>query len=76
MLGMLRGDPLPPGQKHLSKLGAIGRFLWNCGPWTKDDSFSLCDMKPFFVDFAQMAKRLRSKTIDIIGNPETRKPPS
>ncbi len=26
-------------------------------------------MKPFFVDCVQMAKRLRSKSIDIIGNP-------
>ena len=75
-LGMLRRDPLPPGQKHLSKLGALARFAWNCGPWTKDDSFSFGDMKPFFVDCVQMAKRLKSKSIDIIGNPETQSPQS
>ena len=41
MLGILRGDPLPPGQKHPNKLGAMARFLWNCGPWTKEDTFRL-----------------------------------
>ena len=75
MFGMMRGDQLPPGQKRLSKAGAIARFLWNCGPWTKDDTFLLSDPKPFFVDFAQMLKRLRSETIDIIGNPESQDRP-
>ena len=71
MFGMMRGDQLPPGQSALSKLGAIARFLWNCGPWTRDDTFLLGDPKPFFVDFGQMLKKLRSDTFDIIGNPET-----
>jgi hypothetical protein len=76
LFGMMRGDQLPPGQKRLSKLAAIGRFLWNCGPWTKDDSFLIGDMKPFFVDFVQMAKRLGSQTIDIIGNPRSQDSPA
>ena len=71
MFGMLRGDALPPGQRHVGKWSAVTQFLWNCGPWTKDDSFSLRDIKPFFVDFAQMVKRLRSKGFDIIGTPQT-----
>jgi len=71
MFGMMRGDQLPPGQKRLSKIGAIARFLWNCGPWTKDDTFWLRDPKPFFVDLGQMIKRLGSETFDIIGNPES-----
>lgn len=70
LLGMLRGDPLPPGQRHLSKPGAVARFLWNSGPWTKEDTFNLRDIRPFFVDCGQMLKRLKSKRIDIIGNPE------
>jgi predicted ATP-grasp superfamily ATP-dependent carboligase len=71
MFGMMRGDQLPPGQKRLSKIGAAARFLWNCGPWTKDDTFLLGDPGPFFVDFAQMLKRLGAETFDIIGNPES-----
>jgi len=71
MLGMIRGDQLPPGQKRLSKLGAIGRFLWNCGPWTRDDTFWLRDVKPFFVDLQQMVKRLGAESFDILGNPES-----
>ena len=74
MLGILRGDPLPPGQKRPNKLGAVARFLWNCGPWTKEDTFNLLDLKPFFVDFGQMVKRLQNKSLDIIGNPEDEKP--
>jgi predicted ATP-grasp superfamily ATP-dependent carboligase len=73
MLAILRGDPLPPGQKRPSKLGAMARFLWNCGPWTKEDTFSLRDVKPFFVDFRQMLKRLKSNRLDIIGNPESQR---
>ncbi len=72
MLGMLRGHQLPPDQSRLSKLGTIARFLWNCGPWTKDDTFALEDMKPFFVDCMQMLKRLRSDAFDILGTAHDR----
>jgi len=72
MFAMMRGDDLPPGQKRLGKLRTIGTFAWNCGPWTRDDSFLFSDFKPFFVDFVQMAKKLGSQTFDIIGNPETK----
>jgi predicted ATP-grasp superfamily ATP-dependent carboligase len=68
LLGMLRRDPLPPGQKHLSKVSAIARFLWNTGPWTRDDSFLWNDPKPFLVDLRQMAKKLGSQGFDIVGN--------
>lgn len=74
MLGMIRGDQLPPDQTRLGKLGAVTRFLWNCGPWTKDDTFALGDMKPFFVDCVQMLKKLGSKSFDIIGNPQGQNP--
>jgi predicted ATP-grasp superfamily ATP-dependent carboligase len=67
LLGMLRRDPLPPGQKHLSKASAIGGFLWNSGPWTRDDSFLLRDPKPFLVDVGQMVKKLGAGGHDIIG---------
>lgn len=73
MLGILRGDPLPPGQKRPNKLGVVARFLWNFGPWTKEDTFSLRDIRPFFVDGRQMLKRLKSRQIDIIGNPGAEK---
>ena len=69
MLGMIRRDELPPGQKHVSRLSAIARFLWNFGPWTRDDVFSLSDLKPAWVDWRQMLKRLRSRSVDLIGNP-------
>lgn len=55
---MWRRDELPPDQTHLSRLGALARFLWNCGPWTKDDSFAWTDPKPFFVDLVQMARKI------------------
>ena len=71
MIGMIRGDQLPPGQKRLGKVETVLRFLWNCFPWTKDDSFMLRDPKPFMVDFMQMAKKLGSQGHDIIGNPES-----
>jgi predicted ATP-grasp superfamily ATP-dependent carboligase len=59
MFGMLGDEQLPPDQERLSKLGTVGRFLWNSGPWTKDDSFAWTDPKPFFVDVKQMfLKRL------------------
>jgi predicted ATP-grasp superfamily ATP-dependent carboligase len=70
LLAMLRRDELPPDQTHLNKLGAVARFLWNTGPWTKDDSFAWTDPKPFFVDFKQMiVKRLlkSSEPSDLLG---------
>jgi len=69
LLAMLRRDALPPDQRHLSRAGAIARFLWNTGPWTKDDSFAWTDPKPFFVDLKQMILRrvLRSEPTDILG---------
>ena len=69
-LAQLRQDELPPGQQHLSKTKAAITLLWNCGPWTKDDSFMLADPKPFFVDLKQMVKKLGARGHDIIGNPE------
>ncbi|WP_182870599.1 carboxylate--amine ligase [Stieleria mannarensis] len=54
MLAMIRGDELPPDQQRLSTFGTLMRFLWNSGPWTKDDSFSIRDPKPFFIDLKQM----------------------
>jgi len=71
MIGMIRGDQLPPGQKRLGKIETALRFLWNCFPWTKDDAFMLRDPKPFMVDFMQMAKKLGAQGHDIIGNPES-----
>jgi len=71
MIGMIRGDQLPPGQKRLGKFETMLRFLWNSFPWTKDDSFMWRDPKPFFVDFVQMAKKLGAQGHDIIGNPES-----
>jgi hypothetical protein len=70
MLGMLRGDPLPPGQRHLGKASTVARFLWNFGPWTRDDVFSIRDPKPAWVDWRMMFKRLRSRSVDLIGNPD------
>lgn len=70
MFGMTRGDQLPPGQKCIGKLRTVATFLWNFGPWTRDDSFLWNDPKPFFVDFRQMVKKLGSQAFDIIGNPE------
>jgi predicted ATP-grasp superfamily ATP-dependent carboligase len=75
MFGMIRGDQLPPGQKRLSRLGAVARFLWNCGPWTKDDTFWLRDIKPFFVDLKHMIKRLGAESFDIIGDPRSQENP-
>ncbi len=71
MLGMIRGDPLPPGQKRLSKVSAISRFLWNCGPWTRDDTFWWRDPRPFWVDLRSMARKLRERSVDLIGNPKS-----
>lgn len=62
MLGMIGGEALPPDQKRLSKIGAICRFVWNSGPWTKDDSFTWTDPKPFFVDLQQMSKKHLSRS--------------
>jgi len=72
MLAMIRGDPLPPGQKRLSKASAVARFLWNCGPWTRDDTFWWRDPKPFWADLRSMARKLRERSVDLIGNPENR----
>ena len=69
MLGMLRRDELPPDQTHLSKISAVSRFLWNTGPWTKDDSFAWTDPKPFFVDLKQMVLKrlLKGESADLLG---------
>jgi len=75
MLGMIRGDQLPPGQKRLGKLTAAAKFLWNCGPWTRDDSFWLRDPKPFFVDLQQMIKKLGAESFDILGSVESQESP-
>ncbi len=69
LLGQLRKDELPPGQNHLSPWAAIASFIWNFGPWTKDDSFLWSDPQPFLVDFKQMLKKLGARGHDIIGNP-------
>jgi predicted ATP-grasp superfamily ATP-dependent carboligase len=72
LLAMRRRDELPPGQKHLGNVRAMGCFLWHCGPWTRDDSFLWSDPKPFFVDLKQMVKKLGAQAIDIVGgNPES-----
>ncbi len=68
LLGMLRGDPLPPGQKRMGKIRTVAEFLWNSGPWTRDDSFMWSDPKPFFVDLRQMVRKLGNKKFDIVGN--------
>lgn len=68
-LGQLRRDALPPGQKYVNRFLAALILLWNCGPWTKDDSFLWEDYKPFIVDFKQMIKKLGARGHDIIGNP-------
>jgi len=75
MLGMIRGDQLPPGQKRLGRLRAVGRFLWHCGPWTRDDTFWLRDIKPAWIDWKLMLRKLGSRTHDIIGNPESQESP-
>lgn len=69
LLGMLRGEQLPPDQKRLGKLNALARFFWNFGPWTKDDSFMWTDSRPFFVDLKQMVtKRLMKQDgVDHLG---------
>ena len=72
LLAMMRQDELPPDQMHRGKLAAIAQFLWNCGPWTKDDSFLLSDPTPFFVDCRQMVSKLGSKAFDIIGEPSSK----
>jgi predicted ATP-grasp superfamily ATP-dependent carboligase len=70
LLGQLRRDELPPGQKHLNPFAALWTFFWHSFPWTKDDSFLLTDPKPFWVDFKQMLKKLGARGHDIIGHPE------
>jgi len=75
MLGMIRRDPLPPDQKHVGAVSAVARFLWNCGPWTRDDVFWWRDPKPFVVDLGQMVRKLKRRNVDLIGNPETQDNP-
>ncbi|MEJ2199933.1 MAG: ATP-grasp domain-containing protein [Desulfuromonadaceae bacterium] len=70
LLGQIRRDELPPGQKHLDKLAAIATFIRHCFPKTRDDSFLWEDPKPCFVDFIQMLKKLGARGHDIIGHPE------
>jgi len=70
LLGQLRRDLLPPGQKYLTKFDAIMTFAKNSFPPTRDDSFLWEDPKPFFVDFVQMLKKLGARGHDIIGHPE------
>lgn len=72
LLGMLRGDPMPPGEKHVKPLSAVAQFLWHCGPWTKDDVYALTDIKPLLVDWRHMIRNLRHrvKTFDILGQNE------
>ena len=70
LLGTLRHDALPPDQHHLSRTAALVRFLWNCGPWTRDDVFSFRDPKPAWVDLKQMLKHLRGRSVDLIGDPQ------
>nr|WP_320114298.1 ATP-grasp domain-containing protein [uncultured Desulfuromonas sp.] len=65
-LGQMRRDELPPGQTHLGRFKAALTVLWNCGPWTKDDSFLLADPKPFAVDFKQMLKKLGARGHEIV----------
>lgn len=71
MLGMARGDELPPGQRRLSAPRAAASFLWHFGPWTLDDVFLVGDIRPFFVDWVEMFRRLGARSFDIIGNPDT-----
>ena len=70
LLAQLRRDPLPPGQRHMGRFQAVATFVWNCGPWTRDDSFWWKDPKPFFVDLRQMIKKLGARRMDIVGNPD------
>jgi len=70
MIGMMRGDELPPGQKRLGKLSSLCRFLYNCGPWTRDDVFLWRDLKPFWVDGRNMLRKLGGKSFDLIGGAE------
>ncbi len=56
---MIRGDRLPPGERRLSKLGDTARFLWNFGPWTKEDTFLASDVGPFLAECRRLLKVLR-----------------
>jgi predicted ATP-grasp superfamily ATP-dependent carboligase len=71
MLGMLRGDELPPGQKRIGRLSTLARFFWNFGPWTHDDVFWWRDPKPLIVDWKQMLHRLGSRSAELIDRAET-----
>jgi len=74
MLGMLRGDALPPGQRRMGPLKTMARFFGNFGPWTRDDTFLLGDARPFFVDLRQMVAKLGARSHDIIGQAEAKNP--
>jgi len=76
MFAVLRGDPLPPGQKRPSKASAIAQFLWRFMPWTRDDVFSWRDPVPFWVDLRMMAKMLRERSVDLIGAPHSPENPA
>jgi len=51
---VLAGGALEPGRKRPSKVGAIGSFLWHCGPWTFDDTFFWRDPIPYFAERLSM----------------------
>ena len=67
MLSMIRRDPLPPGYQHISRPAAVGNFLWNSGPWTRDDTFCLGDLLPTWADLRNMVAHLGQRSHDIIG---------
>jgi hypothetical protein len=72
LLGMIRGDELPPDQQRLNPLAAAARFLWNFGPWTIEDTYHLGDVKPTLADWKMMLRRLRGGggTVELIDNPD------
>jgi len=73
MFGMIRRDPLPPGQTHIGHLSAVARFFWNFGPWTRDDVLSFTDLKPAWVDWRGMVRKLQSRSVDLIDSPELKR---
>ncbi len=74
LFGMLRGDPLPPGQTRPSKLDAIWDFLANFGPWTRDDVFSLTDLRPVWLDWRLMLNHLRRRSVGLIDREQIPEP--
>jgi len=71
LLAVLRGDPMPPGEPRPGRAAAVAQFLWNSGPWTRDDTFWWRDPRPFWTDLRAMAGRLRQRRVDLIGGPES-----